>query len=163
MPKKQTVTEQVVWLLLQMTAAHKELAAAHKELEKIKQALQEHILQEHTVKRSCNADAFARSNDVCRTPPAKRIGGVPRTRSQRPSPTTPPTPPTRHRPVSLPSPPSTGAALDAVLETLNSPQTPLSPLTSFTIDEILKCLSPSFDLERELKLLEERAKRSKRA
>ena len=76
MPKKQTVTEQVVWLLLQM-------AIVLKEIEKIKQAL-----QEHTVKRSCNADAFARSNDVCRTPPAKRIGGVPRTRSPRPSPTT---------------------------------------------------------------------------
>ena len=147
MPKKQTVTEQVVWLLLQM-------AIVLKEIEKIKQAL-----HGHTVKRSCNADAFACSNDVCRTPPAKPIGGVPRTRSPRPSPTTPPTPPTRHRPVSLPSPPSTGAALDAVLETLNSPQTPLPPLTSFTIDEILKCLSPSFDLERELKLREERAKR----
>ena len=72
MPKKQTITEQVVWLLLQM-------AIVLKEIEKIKQAL-----QEHTVKRSCNADAFARSNDVCRTPPAKRIGGVPRTRSPRP-------------------------------------------------------------------------------
>ena len=33
-------------------------------------------------------------------------------------------------------------------------------VTSFTIDEILECLSPSFDLERELKLLHERAKRS---
>lgn len=147
MPKKQTITEQVVWLLLQM-------ATVLKEIEKIKQ-----VLHEHTVKRSCNADAFARSNDVCRTPPAKRIGGVPRTRSSRPSPTTPPTPPTPPRTVSLPSPPSTGAALDAFLETLNSPQTPLSPLTSFTIDDILECLSPSFDLEHELKLLEERAKR----
>ena len=148
MPKKQTVTEQVVWLLLQM-------AIVLKEIEKIKQALQEHI-----VKRSCNADAFARSNDVCRTPPPKRIGGVPRTRSSRPSPKTPPTPPAPPRTVSPPSPPSTGAALDAIRKTLNSPQTPsLSPLTSFTIDDILKCLSPSFDLERELKLLEERAKR----
>ena len=146
MPKKQTVTEQVVWLLLQM-------AIVLKEIEKIKQAL-----QEHTVKRSCNADAFARSNDVCRTPPPKRIGEVPRSRSSRPSPTTPPTRPARP-PVRSPSaPPSTRAILDALLP-LRSPQTPLSPLTSFTIDDILKCLSPSFDLERELKLLEERAKR----
>ena len=70
MPKKQTVTEQVVWLLLQM-------AIVLKEIEKIKQAL-----QEHTVKRSCNADAFARSNDVCRTPPAKRI--IPRQSISKP-------------------------------------------------------------------------------
>ena len=108
MPTKQTVVDQVVWLLLQM-------ATVHKELEKIKQALQEHKLQEHIVKRSCNADAFARSNDVCRTPPTQRIGGGPRTRSWRPSPTTPPTPPTPPRPVSLPSPPSTGAALDSIV------------------------------------------------
>ena len=152
MPKKEIVTEQVVWLLLQM-------AIVPKDLEIIKQALQEHCI----VKRSCNADAFARSNDVCRTPPTKRIGGVPRSRSSRPSPTTPPKPPTPPRPVPLPpplpTPLPTPPSRRAFLEMLNSPQTPLSPLTHFTIDEILECLSPSFDLESELKSLDKGAKR----
>ena len=129
MGKKQTITEQVVWLLLQV-------ATMQVQIEKIAKILK----IEHILKRSCQAEAVAGSNDACRTPPStKRSGEVPRSRSSRPSPATPPTPP------SPPFPRST-------------PLSPLSPLQNFTLEEILECLSPTFNLELELKVLEERAR-----
>ena len=126
MGKKQTITEQVVWLLLQV-------ATMQVQIEKIAKILK----IEHILKRSCQAEAVARSNDACRTPPStKRSGEVPRSRSSRPSPATPPTPPFPR----------------------STPLSPLSPLQNFTLEEILECLSPSFNLELELKVLEERAR-----
>jgi hypothetical protein len=151
MPNKQTMTDQIVWLLMQA-------AIVQDEIKKIKQQLQELQEYKEPQKRSCRAEA----NDVCRTPPTMRIGGGPRSRSPSFSPTTPPTPPTKPPFHSPPAPPSTRAILESLLQ--RTPPRPLtSPLTSFTVDEILEALSPSFDIERELKLLEERAKRSKRA
>lgn len=159
MPKKQTLTDQVVWLLLQAAIVQDEIKKQQDENKKMKQELQE--LQEYILKRSCQAEAIARSNDVCRTPPSKKYtGGELRTRSPR----TPPTPRPTHPP---PSPPSTRATrcvdqpltpLDQLLPPPNSRNDPLSPLFSFTTEEILECLSPSFDLERELKLLEKRVR-----
>ena len=152
MPNKQTMTDQIVWLLMQA-------ATVQDEIKKIKQELQELQEYKELQKRTCQAEEIARTNDVCRTPPTMRIGGGPRSRSPRLSPTTPPTPPTQPPFHSPPAPPSTRAILEALLPQ-TPPRPPTSPLTSFTIDEILECLSPSFDLERELKLLHERAKRS---
>ena len=126
MGKKQPITEQVVWLLLQV-------ATMQVQIEKIAKILK----IEHILKRSCQAEAVAGSNDACRTPPStKRSGEVPRSRSSRPSPATPPTPPFPR----------------------STPLSPLSPLQNFTLEEILECLSPSFKLELELKVLEERAR-----
>ena len=126
MGKKQPITEQVVWLLLQV-------ATMQVQIEKIAKILK----IEHILKRSCQAEAVAGSNDACRTPPStKRSGEVPRSRSSRPSPATPPTPPFPR----------------------STPLSPLSPLQNFTLEEILECLSPSFNLELELKVLEERAR-----
>ena len=126
MGKKQTITEQVVWLLLQV-------ATMQVQIEKIAKILK----IEHILKRSCQAEAVAGSNDACRTPPStKRSGEVPRSRSSRPSPATPPTPPFPR----------------------STPLSPLSPLQNFTLEEILECLSPSLYLELELKVLEERAR-----
>ena len=117
------ITEQVVWLLLQV-------ATMQVQIEKIANILK----IEHILKRSCQAEAVAGSHDACRTPPStKRSGEVPRSRSSRPSPATPPTPPFPR-------------------------STPLSSLQNFTLEEILECLSPSFNLELELKVLEERAR-----
>ena len=126
MGKKQPITEQVVWLLLQV-------ATMQVQIEKIAKILK----IEHILKRSCQAEAVAGSNDACRTPPStKRSGEMPKSRSPRPSPTTPPTPPFPR----------------------STPLSPLSPLQNFTLEEILECLSPSFNLELELKVLEERAR-----
>ena len=126
MGKKQPITEQVVWLLLQV-------ATMQVQIEKIAKILK----IEHILKRSCQAEAVAGSNDACRTPPStKRSGEMPKSRSPRPSPATPPTPPFPR----------------------STPLSPLSPLQNFTLEEILECLSPSFNLELELKVLEERAR-----
>ena len=149
MPNKQTTTDQIVWLLLQAATVQDEIKKIKQQLQVLKEYKE---LQEHTLKRSCQAEAI-RTNDVCRTPPTNRIGEVHRSRSSRPSPTTPPTPPARP-PVRSPSaPPSARAIFDALLP-LRSPQHPLSPLTSMTIDEILEWFQPERgegDLERERK------------
>lgn len=157
MPKKQTMTDQIVWLLMQAKLVQAEIKKQQDEMKEMKKELKE--LQElHILKRSCQAEAIARSNDPCRTPPSK--GRQVRTRSPR----TPPTPRPTHPP---PSPSSTRATrcvdspltpLDQLLPPPNSRNDPLSPLFSFTTEEILECLTPSFDLERELKLLEKRVR-----
>ena len=131
--KKKNLTDQVVFLLLQVATMQMQIEDSRLKIE-------------HILKRSCQAEAVARSNDPCRTPPStKRSGEEPKSRSSRPSPATPPTPYILPPPLPPPFPRST-------------PLSPLSPLQNFTMEEILECLSPTFDLELKLKVLEERAR-----
>ena len=125
--KEQSVTEQTLWLLMQMGIVVNDIANMKKQI---------NILRE---KRSCSHEAIVRNDDACRTPPRPTTTGrAPRSRSPR----TPPTRPPRTRsplepltPLSLPAP---------------TPLSPLSPLDSISVTELLELLGPDVDIDLEI-------------
>ena len=140
--EEQSVKKQIVWLLMQMGLVVNDMV-------NIKQQI--NILSEKT---SCQHEAIARKNDACRTPPRQtNTGRAPRTRTP-PAPPTPPTLPPRtttpleplmplslsllcprSTPVVLPAPPSLS---------------PVSPLYSLELTELINILGPDFDIDLEI-------------
>ena len=137
--KEQSVTEQTVWLLMNMSIVLNDIINIKQQINTMSN------------KMSCQHEAIARNNDACRTPPRQtNTGRAPRTRTPK-TPPTPPTPPRTTTPLepltqlSPFRPLSTPAALSA-LPSLS----PLSPLYSISVTELIDLLGPDFDIDLEI-------------
>ena len=127
--EEQSNKKQIVWLLMQMGVVVNDII-------KIKQQIK--IKGE---KMSCQHESIARNNDACRTP--TRPTNTCRTRSPR----SPPTPPTRERATQLS--PLCSRSTPVALSPLQS-LSPLSPLYSISMNELVEMLGPDFDFDLEI-------------
>ena len=139
--KEQSVTEQTVWLLMQMGIVVNDIINMKQQINTLSN------------KMSCQHEAIARTSDACRTPPRQtNTGRAPRTRTPK-TPRTPPTIPPRTTtpleplmPLSPLSPRPTPAGSWGSLPSLS----PLSPLYSIPLTELIDLLGPDFDIDLEI-------------
>ena len=129
--KEQSVTEQTVWLLMNMSIVLNDIINIKQQINTMSN------------KMSCQHEAIARNSDACRTPPHQtNTGRAPRTRT----PKTPPTP--------LATPPRTTTPLEPLMSLSPlmspSPLSPLSPLYSMPLSELIDLLGPDFDIDLEI-------------
>ena len=138
--KEQSVTEQTVWLLMQMGLVVNDIINIKQQINTLSN------------KMSCQHEAIARNSDACRTPPHQtNTSRAPRTRTPK-TPPTPPTIPLRTTtpleplmPLSPLSPRPTPAGV-SLLPSLS----PLSPLYSIPVTELIDLLGPDFDIDLEI-------------
>ena len=137
--EEQSVKKHIVWLLMNMGLVVNDIINIKRQINTLSE------------KTSCQHEAIARKNDACRTPPRQtNTGRAPRTRSPRTPPTIPPrttTPLEPLMPLSLS--PLCPRSTPVVLPALPS-LSPVSPLYSLELTELINILGSDFDIDLEI-------------